>query len=96
MTRTKPGVMEALALEYRCEQCNAKPYRWCVTVRGRDPGKKWAQFLHGFRTGPLYDAYSNGYTEYEQFLVSLDEDDLKRHFQWVHRIKARRVRGEAS
>lgn len=87
MTRTKPSKLEKLALEVPCDLCGAKSWRWCVTSRGKRAGMVWATWLHTYRMGPIQDAWAMGYLEYEEYLVSLDDEALVSHMNWIKRVR---------
>lgn len=63
MSRTQPTALERLAILEVCRVCGAGLEVWCVTTRGRAPGKRWASWLHADRLYVPQRAHQVGYTE---------------------------------
>lgn len=85
VTRTNPSEMDELALWLQCSFCDSEPGEWCRTRSNR-----LADYLHGARTWPLWEARSNGYQEGQAGILCTLADTGSDEWEqrWLNRMVA--------
>lgn len=68
-----------MALDIVCTFCGQQPGSWCRTMAGRD---QRSSYLHGARTGPMYEAYWVGAAEHRDDLLRISITDPERFAEY--------------